>query len=420
MTSTLPRTEARSGTLGGERKGWVEQVALVAFIAVPFLAILAAIPVAWGGWLGWTDVLLVRSSSTPSPGTASRSASTATSPTARSRPSAPLRIALAVAGCLAIEGPVDPLGRRPPQAPQVLRQEGDPHSPWRYGETRAGADQGPLARAHGLAVRRRADPAAAVRPRPAQGPRHRPGQPRRSRCWSRRLAARCRPLLGGLITMVVAGRADRVLLGQPGPGRRCCTTSPGRSTRSATRSASGRSRPATGPATSGGWRSCRWASPGTTCTTPTRPAPGTACCAARSTPAPGDLAVREAAAGRTTCAGRRRSGSTPRRASLMTPARHDRTRDDRRPRAAPAPHAPTRPAPRVRMTGKERREQLLDIGRVAVRREGLRRHLGRGDRRQGRRLQAGRLRALRRQGGPVRGRRRPRDAAAARRDAPAR
>ena len=35
---------------------------------------------------------------------------------------------------------------------------------------------------------------------------------------------------------------------------------------------------------------------------------------------------------------------------------------------------------RVRMTGKERREQLLDIGRVAVRREGLRRHLGRGDR----------------------------------------
>ena len=41
-----------------ERKGWVEQAALVAFIAVPFVAILAAIPVAWGGWLGWSDVLL--------------------------------------------------------------------------------------------------------------------------------------------------------------------------------------------------------------------------------------------------------------------------------------------------------------------------------------------------------------------------
>src|SRR4051794_15814793 len=58
MTSTLPRTEGRSGTLGGERKGWVEQAALVTFIAVPFVAILAAIPVAWGGWLGWSDVLL--------------------------------------------------------------------------------------------------------------------------------------------------------------------------------------------------------------------------------------------------------------------------------------------------------------------------------------------------------------------------
>ena len=46
MTSTLPRTEARSGTMGGERKGWVEQAALVAFIAVPFLAIVVAVAVA--------------------------------------------------------------------------------------------------------------------------------------------------------------------------------------------------------------------------------------------------------------------------------------------------------------------------------------------------------------------------------------
>ena len=79
--------------------------------------------------------------------------------------------------------------------------------------------------------------------------------------------------------------------------------------------------------------------------------------------------------------------------------------------APPCRQADRKRRPRMRMTGKERREQLLDIGRVAVRREGLRRHLGRGDRGQGRRLQAGRLRALRRQGGPVRRRRRPRDAA---------
>ena len=45
----------------------------------------------------------------------------------------------------------------------------------------------------------------------------------------------------------------------------------------------------------------------------------------------------------------------------------------------------------------------------AVRREGLRGHERRGDRGAGRSVQAGRLRALRRQGGPLRRRRRPRD-----------
>ena len=35
---------------------------------------------------------------------------------------------------------------------------------------------------------------------------------------------------------------------------------------------------------------------------------------------------------------------------------------------------------RGRMTGTERREQLIEIGRAAVRRAGLRGHLGRGDR----------------------------------------
>jgi hypothetical protein len=50
--------ELPSGTMGAERKRWIEQAALVAFIAVPFVAILLAIPVAWGGWLSWTDVIL--------------------------------------------------------------------------------------------------------------------------------------------------------------------------------------------------------------------------------------------------------------------------------------------------------------------------------------------------------------------------
>ncbi|MGH3371131.1 MAG: acyl-CoA desaturase, partial [Nocardioidaceae bacterium] len=41
-----------SATWGGDVQSRKEQVALALFIGVPFLAVAAAIPVAWGGWLG--------------------------------------------------------------------------------------------------------------------------------------------------------------------------------------------------------------------------------------------------------------------------------------------------------------------------------------------------------------------------------
>lgn len=37
-----------SATLGGESKRSIEQVALLLFITVPFVAVLAAVPLAWG------------------------------------------------------------------------------------------------------------------------------------------------------------------------------------------------------------------------------------------------------------------------------------------------------------------------------------------------------------------------------------
>lgn len=37
-----------SATLGGDSKGSVEQIALASFIVVPFVALLAAVPLAWG------------------------------------------------------------------------------------------------------------------------------------------------------------------------------------------------------------------------------------------------------------------------------------------------------------------------------------------------------------------------------------
>src|SRR4051812_40189116 len=47
-----------SATRGGEKQGAAERITLALFIAVPFLALLAAVPVAWGWGLGWTDLAI--------------------------------------------------------------------------------------------------------------------------------------------------------------------------------------------------------------------------------------------------------------------------------------------------------------------------------------------------------------------------
>ena len=46
-------------TLGADIQSRKEQIVLGLLIVVPFLAVAAAVPVAWGGWLGWTDVLVM-------------------------------------------------------------------------------------------------------------------------------------------------------------------------------------------------------------------------------------------------------------------------------------------------------------------------------------------------------------------------
>ncbi len=284
---------------------------LALFIAVPFLALLAAVPVAWGWGLGWRDLALAVGDLRWSPGTASRSASTATSRTARSRPTAPLKIALAVAGSLAIEGPVVRWVADHRRHHAFSDREGDPHSPWRYGETVPALVEGPVLRAHRLAVRRRADQPPPVRARPAEGPGHRRGSPRLFPLLRRRLAAAARRCSAACCRWSWQGAVTALLLGLAGAGRRCCTTSPGRSTRSATPSASGRSAAATerqrlvaGAAVDGRVL----AQPA-----PRRPDLRPARRAARPDrlQRPGDLAVREARLGDATSAGRAPTGSPP-------------------------------------------------------------------------------------------------------------
>jgi stearoyl-CoA desaturase (delta-9 desaturase) len=48
-----------SATLGGEQKRSIEQITLLLFITVPFLALVAAVPLAWGWGLSWLDLGLL-------------------------------------------------------------------------------------------------------------------------------------------------------------------------------------------------------------------------------------------------------------------------------------------------------------------------------------------------------------------------
>ena len=51
-----PQAGSKPLTEGKQSTGIL--VALWAFVVIPFLALIAAVPVAWGGWLGWTDVAI--------------------------------------------------------------------------------------------------------------------------------------------------------------------------------------------------------------------------------------------------------------------------------------------------------------------------------------------------------------------------
>jgi stearoyl-CoA desaturase (delta-9 desaturase) len=136
-TATLeapPLVDAPQGTLGTEQKRTGEQIALSLFIGVPFLAILAAIPIAWGWGLGWHDVIIaVAMYAISGHGITVGFHRHFTHGAFKAKQ--PLRVAMAIAGSLAIEGPVIRWVADHRKHHKFSDRDGDPHSPWRYGET---------------------------------------------------------------------------------------------------------------------------------------------------------------------------------------------------------------------------------------------------------------------------------------------
>jgi stearoyl-CoA desaturase (Delta-9 desaturase) len=117
-----------------ERKGVTEQVALFLFIAIPFLALVAAVPFAWGWGLGWHDVVIALVFyAVAGHGITVGFHRYFTHGSFRARRW--LRVTLALAGSLAIEGPVIRWVADHRKHHAFSDRQGDPHSPWRYGET---------------------------------------------------------------------------------------------------------------------------------------------------------------------------------------------------------------------------------------------------------------------------------------------
>ena len=114
--------------------GTLERIIVAFFIMLPFAALVAAVPIAWGGWLGWHDVLLgvVMYELTGHGVTIGFHRYF----THRAfKPKRGLKIALAIVGSMAFQGEIIRWVADHRKHHKFSDREGDPHSPWRYGNS---------------------------------------------------------------------------------------------------------------------------------------------------------------------------------------------------------------------------------------------------------------------------------------------
>jgi stearoyl-CoA desaturase (delta-9 desaturase) len=116
-------------------------VTIRAFLIIPFLALLAAVPLVWGWGIGWADLTVAAVFYTVSTlGVTVGYHRYFTHGAFKAR--RPLRIALAVAGGLAAQGPVIGWVADHRRHHAFSDREGDPHSPWLFGTSPAALAKG--------------------------------------------------------------------------------------------------------------------------------------------------------------------------------------------------------------------------------------------------------------------------------------
>ncbi len=124
----------------GER-GLAAQIAVYGFSLIPLLAVLIAIPFAWGWGLSWTDVAIAAVFYVVS-GMGITVGFHRLFTHGSFRANRGLKIALALAGQLAFQGPVISWVADHRRHHAFSDREGDPHSPWMYGTGAAALAKG--------------------------------------------------------------------------------------------------------------------------------------------------------------------------------------------------------------------------------------------------------------------------------------
>jgi stearoyl-CoA desaturase (Delta-9 desaturase) len=129
-----PQPRAALSDIDDEPNSLFQRFLVGLFVAIPLAALIAAIPLAWHwGYLGWHDVVIALVFYWVSGlGVTVGYHRYFTHGSFKAKTG--LRVALAIAGSLAIEGPVITWVSDHRRHHKYSDKEGDPHSPWRYGE----------------------------------------------------------------------------------------------------------------------------------------------------------------------------------------------------------------------------------------------------------------------------------------------